>query len=101
MKNKYIFLLLLCNILFAQISISDINKLSNQQLDAIKAELQTANQISNENAIEETPNLPTVEIASEDRLGGSEFFGYNYFKKDLSFFDNTPTPAEYKLGPGD
>ena len=40
MKNKYIFLsAIMFNILFAQISISDLNKISNQQLDAIKNEV--------------------------------------------------------------
>ena len=40
MKNIYIILILFLSTVFAQISMSDINKLSNQQLDAVKAELQ-------------------------------------------------------------
>ena len=101
MKNKYIFLLTLCNILFAQISISDIKKMSNQQLDEIKNQLQKNNVVQSEQTIKEETSLPRVEIVSKDRLKEPEFFGYDYFKKDLLFFDNTPTPAEYKLGPGD
>ena len=50
-------------------------------------------------------NISSVEIISEKTSENSEIsnlhFGYNYFKKDLSFFDNIPTPINYLLGPGD
>ena len=103
MKKIYIFLPILCNILFAQISMSDINKLSNKQLDAIRDELQQDIIPTNQLAFEdETVNLSTVEITSTNLPEEEpDFFGYDYFKKDISFFDNIPTPADYKLGPGD
>ena len=31
----------------------------------------------------------------------SEFFGYDYFTNDVSFIDNMPPPADFRLGPGD
>ena len=31
----------------------------------------------------------------------NEYFGYDYFKRSINFFDNIPTPSNYKLGPGD
>ena len=105
MKNKYIFLsTILFNILFAQVSMSDINKLSNQQLDAIKAELTAT--VPNQQDVQTdkvTNNLLPVEITTEDLSEGLDplLFGYEYFKKDISFFDNIPTPTDYKLGPGD
>ena len=101
MKNKYIFLPILCNILFAQVSLADINKLSNQQLDAIRSELKQDSDIKVSEEKDLEVDLTSVSISSESPTEPSEFFGYNYFKKDVSFFDNIPTPADYKLGPGD
>ena len=40
MIKKYTIFLSLLNVIFGQISMSDINKLSNDQLDLIKQELQ-------------------------------------------------------------
>jgi hypothetical protein len=37
-----------------------------------------------------------TEISSD-----SIYFGYNYFKRDINFFDNIPTPSDFRLGPGD
>ena len=105
MKNKYIFLsTILFNILFAQVSMSDINKLSNQQLDAIKEQLTET--VPNQQDVQTdkvTNNLLPVEITTEDLSEKLNplLFGYGYFKNDISFFDNIPTPADYRLGPGD
>jgi protein involved in polysaccharide export with SLBB domain len=100
---------------------SDLNKLSNQQLDAIKAELQSdikqSNIIEADNTkldnlvvpvqitpseIQDEINFLRSQIDMFEEEKEKEFFGYNYFKKEnISFFDNIPTPADYKLGPGD
>ena len=104
MKKSHILLPILCNILLAQISMSDINKLSNRQLDAVKAELQANTKAA---VVESLPASPidgssAVSITSTAvSLLTGDYFGYNYFKKDISFFDNIPTPADYRLGPGD
>ena len=104
MKNIQIIFLLFLSTVFAQVSMSDINKLGNQQLDAIKAELQSDTQqeeiesISSEgldNSVPVSITPTAIGVVTED------YFGYNYLKKDISFFDNIPTPADYKLGPGD
>ena len=104
MKNIYIIFVLFLSTVFAQVSMSDLNKLSNQQLDAIKAELQTNTQASIvESIVPEELNMsspvsiPSTAIA----ISTGDYFGYNYLRKDISFFDNIPTPANYKLGPGD
>ena len=104
MKKTYILLPILCNILFAQVSMSDINRLSNQQLDAVKAELQANTKAA---IVESVPvssigESSAVSITSTAAaLSTGDYFGYNYLRKDISFFDNIPTPADYKLGPGD
>jgi len=111
MKNKYIIFILFLSTAFAQVSMSDINKISNQQLDIIKAELKANSEPSLEESDitkQDSNILKPVSILSTDKsfddkvdTSSESFFGYNYFKKDISFFDNIPTPADYRLGPGD
>ena len=108
MKNKYIIFILFLSTSFAQVSMSDINKISNQQLDIIKAELKADAEANLEKSditeLEDSNTLKPVSIQSSDKeldTNVESFFGYNYFKKDISFFDNIPTPADYRLGPGD
>ncbi|MAQ72349.1 MAG: hypothetical protein CMG20_02130 [Candidatus Marinimicrobia bacterium] len=104
MKKIYIMFLLSLSAVFAQVSMSDINKLSNQQLDAIKAELQASTETT---IMESVPASTSSESNSVSltsttaALMTGDYFGYNYLRKDISFFDNIPTPADYRLGPGD
>lgn len=103
MKNSsFIFTISFC-IIFAQVPTRDLNKLSNEQLDRIKEELQRNSQeIITERVPELSNPSSTVLIASTaNTIDTEDYFGYNYFRKDISFFDNIPTPADYKLGPGD
>ena len=44
MKNINVIFILFLSTIFAQVSISDLNRLSNQQLDAIRAEFQNDGQ---------------------------------------------------------
>ncbi len=118
MKRKYTILLIVISIflnnIFAQVSVSDINRLSNSQLDSIRKELQSNDPISDSSDtinidgvdpepvnIESSPeNLQPVNIESSPAVS-IPYFGYNYFKRDINFFDNVPTPPDFKLGPGD
>ncbi|MDG2287372.1 MAG: polysaccharide biosynthesis/export family protein, partial [Candidatus Marinimicrobia bacterium] len=104
MKKINIIFVFMMSVAYAQVSIGDIKKLSNQQLDTIKAELQSAKKT----AITEIE--PTEVIGSSNAVSLSstsvalmtgDYFGYNYLRKDISFFDNIPTPSDYRLGPGD
>jgi protein involved in polysaccharide export with SLBB domain len=104
MKNIYIIFILFLSTVFAQVSMSDINKLSNQQLDAVKAELQA----NTKAAIVESVPVSSIDESSAVSITSTavalsvgDYFGYNYLRKDISFFDNIPTPPDYKLGPGD
>ena len=103
MKNKFITVILFLSTVFAQISVDQIRNLTNQQLDQVKSELQSQTRASIVQADTSTPqNSSPVDITSTAvSLMTGDFFGYNYFKKDISFFDNVPAPAEYRLGPGD
>ena len=107
MKRKYTILLVVINLflnnIFAQISMSDINRLSNNQLDAIRQELQEEAVSQSNTDIEAVETiLPVVKIESTTpSISTNEYFGYNYFTRDINFFDNVPTPTDFKLGPGD
>ena len=106
MKNINIIFILFLSTIFAQVSVSDLNRLSNQELDAIRAELQSDAQLKNDtesvdSIVDNTP--APVSITPTDNIITKEedYFGYYYLRKDISFFDNVPTPADYSLGPGD
>ena len=107
MNKGYILLLITCNILFAQVSLNDINSLSNKQLDDIKSELKTSNksdyQERDDSDIQDDiqDELKQVSIETPNPKKDDDHFGYSYLKKDISFFDNIPTPADYRIGPGD
>ena len=103
MIKRYTIFLSFISVVLAQISMSDINKLSNSQLDLIKKELKSKEvPISDSSAsIDIDPVVPgSVTIKSPSSVS-TTYFGYNYFKRDINFFDNVPTPPDFKLGPGD
>tara|TARA_B110000003_G_scaffold205030_1_gene203854 strand:+ start:4548 stop:6395 length:1848 start_codon:yes stop_codon:yes gene_type:complete len=80
----------------------DIERLSNGQLDNIKQELQSQKNEVTEQVSDIATSLEAVSITSENNISKSQnLFGYSYFKRDINFFDNIPTPPEFKLGPGD
>jgi len=86
---------------------SDLNRISNQQLDKIKNQIQNTNtepSIEDNSLLEELKpvEIPLNNFKSETQESETQkYFGYDYFKNDISFFDNIPTPLDYKLGPGD
>ena len=103
MKIKFTLLALFMSALFSQVSLSDVREMSNEQLDLIRQELSNQNlQIDNQNIEFEDNKLSTVNVdVSNDELTDKDFFGYKYFQKDISFFDNVPVPQNFIFGPGD
>lgn len=94
------------NIVFSQtLNISDIDRLSNNQLDSLKEQLLDKQNIEANNNLEEglnTLNAVKLDIDTQDNTKDlNQNFGYNYFKREINFFDNIPTPSEFKIGPGD
>jgi len=101
--KKYIVLIFILSIasLNAQISPGQIKELSNEQLDLIRSELSTA---KTNNSIKNTssPKSNKVTISASSNSAKSEYFGYTYFtNRDINFYNNIPTPVNYKLGSGD
>jgi len=103
--QRFIYFFFLVNILWSQqISVSDLKNLSNNELDQIKEELQSKNQlnIQSEQIENQEVSINPVQIeAKKVKVEDNEYFGYNYFVQDINFFDNIPTPSDFKLGPGD
>tara|TARA_Y100001960_G_scaffold201771_1_gene210875 strand:+ start:172 stop:2076 length:1905 start_codon:yes stop_codon:yes gene_type:complete len=103
MIKKYTIFFSLLSVIFGQISMSDINKLSNEQLDLIRSELQgqSDSSITNDKKDNISNVIEAVDIQATSDIDTNPYFGYNYFKRDINFFDNIPTPSDFKLGPGD
>lgn len=112
MSRIYLYILL-STVIFAQTSIDDLSRLNNRQLDDLRDQLTSANadsssmkstNITNEAiskvkiSVDKKPKVYDSEFSKVDDL---EFFGYDYFENNINFYDNIPTPSNYKLGPGD
>lgn len=91
----------------AQSQLSDLNRLSNSQLDKLKDEFTSSSIDENDNTsnVEKQDALESVEIISSSISSNNKikdfYFGYEYFYNDINFYDNIPTPLDFKLGPGD
>lgn len=98
-KNiKHFVFLLVLNSLFAQ---SNLENLSNAELDAIKEQLQESQDLVAENA-DNPLELVTIDGAESQEINDSiPFFGYDYFEREVNFFDNIPPTDQFRLGAGD
>jgi len=99
MKVIIIILVLFQSSLFSQVSASDLDRITNNQLDEIKKELQNEPKLDVEKNDVES-NAVTI-LQDNSQPINQEYYGYDYFKSEINFFDNIPTPTEFKLGAGD
>ena len=97
MIKKYTIFFSLLSVIIGQISMSDINKLSNEQLDLIRSELQgqSDSSITNDKKDNISNVIEAVDIQATSYIDTNPYFGYNYFKRDINFFDNIPTPSDF------
>jgi len=109
MIKYFILFLVFFNSIFAQSQL-DIKKLSNDQLNTIKnqlskTELNQKNLNGDNLDFDKQKSLNEVSIEPKKVIspikGFEDYFGYEYFYNDINFFDNIPTPRDFKLGPGD
>ena len=89
--------------IYAQVSMSDLRDVGNDQLDKIRAELEAAKLDVKEPIVEDIDALPTIiELEkTSTAIDAMQYFGYEYFQRDIEFYDNFPAPSDYRLGPGD
>ena len=100
------YIITVINLLFtsilAQTSLSDLQRITNAELDKIRSELQSRTEASIVSSKNFSDNPSAVSVTSNAvSIVTGDYFGYNFFQKDISFFDNIPTPSDYRLGPGD
>tara|TARA_A100000164_G_C21919241_1_gene779826 strand:- start:200 stop:2134 length:1935 start_codon:yes stop_codon:yes gene_type:complete len=110
-KLNYILLtLLFSTTIFAQFSAKDINSLSNNELDLIREKIQgdyRKDFVEDNSSVttgakkDDVSENITIQSIKNDSQMNDNYFGYSYFNKDINFYDNIPTPPDYKIGPGD
>ena len=103
MKKIIIIFITIVNMIYAQVSMSDLRDVGNDQLDKIRAELEAAKLDVKEPIVEDIDALPTIiELEkTSTAIDAMQYFGYEYFQRDIEFYDNFPAPSDYRLGPGD
>ena len=103
MFKKISLFTILFSCLYAQASIADIRRLSNEQIDVIRTELQSNQALSNpdDGLTNFDQDIDVINLNAPAENEAIYQFGYNYFKREINFFDNIPTPPDFKLGPGD
>ena len=97
MNRIILVFLIIINSVFAQGSLRGINS----ELDRLKKELQTdlVEQVDTVQEEISTANISPLSNSPSDEK--PYYFGYDYFSREINFFDNIPTPSNYRLGPGD
>ncbi len=104
MIKQITFFTILISLLFSQTNLSG---LSNSELDLLRQELGPVDASNTSNLmIKDSDETLGQEIISIDAISKNDepdsyYFGYEYFEKDIDFTNNTPTPNDYILGPGD
>ena len=98
MHQLLIIILISISMLFSQTSLNrELNDIKKQLEDQLIKSEQEDIAVNIDPASFEPVKL-TAPIIDTDP---TPYFGYDYFKREINFFDNTPTPSDYKLGPGD
>ena len=102
---KFLYLYILLSSLLISQTLDDLNRLSNRQLDDLRNKLISENvdNTSIKSVSSSDLAISEVEISVDEKPKSTDpaFFGYNYFENNINFYDNIPTPSNYKLGPGD
>ncbi len=107
MHRHYIILLAFVSILIGQGSMLDMEDMTNDRLDDIREQLKTDPSADTRKVLD--PKIETLAIEIDREAAElkkeleemSEYFGYSYFKRKINFFDNVPTPIDFRLGAGD
>ena len=94
MKIKNFTILCFFSIAFSQISVNELERFSNSELDKIRQQLQEETEEKQSLEIQNSElssEMSEVLIAKNSySIDEPEYFGYNYFNQDISFFDNIP-----------
>ena len=103
--RKFLTILFFLSVVHTQVKVSDLKNFTNSELDKLRSQLTQDFEIKNQDI--ETNQAPESikEVLIEKQVvqdkENVDYFGYSYFERDLNFFDNSITPSDYKIGPGD
>ena len=103
--SKFLTILFFLSAVHTQVKVSDLKNFTNSELDKLRSQLTQDFEIKNQDI--ETNQAPESikEVLIEKQVvqdkENVDYFGYSYFERDLNFFDNSITPSDYKIGPGD
>ena len=109
MKNFILVTILLSSIVFSQ-SLQELNSLTNKNLDEIRLQLKNEigdkedKNIKDANDMEKEFDevvINPMKIEPEPEYDFEDNYGYDYFQREINFFDNVPAPKDYLLGSGD
>lgn len=108
---KYLTIISTFSLAFSQIPVELQNRLSNSELNLIKNELKSNQSDDNSSPLELEASIDDNNLIEEVSINSpnlnrnldenSLFYGYSFFQRETKFFDNIPTPSNYRLGPGD
>ncbi|MFL2511012.1 MAG: SLBB domain-containing protein [Candidatus Neomarinimicrobiota bacterium] len=102
MNYKYILTVLLFSLSISQVSVSDIESMTNNKIDQMIDDLKDQSQKEVSLDVKPQDGLPKEVVISPPLTAlDKKYFGYNYFNREINFFDNIPTPVDFVLGPGD
>ena len=104
MKKYIITVIFFTSTLFSQSTIPDLIR---EELKSAPGQLEEISNLDIEQeevSIEKTEEI-SIEKTEESELveedDPSQYYGYEYFSRDINFFDNIPTPSNFRLGSGD
>ena len=104
MYKKYIILFITLSFAYGQ-TLPMGGSVTNSELDLLKDQLKTDTAIAVEEELttgDLDDDIKEISITTtEDPFSRLDYFGYTYFLRDINFFDNVPTPINFKLGSGD
>ena len=106
MYKKYIILFIALSFANGQ-TLPMGGSVTNSELDLLKDQLKTDTAIAVEEELttgdlDVDDDIKEISITTtEDPFSRLDYFGYTYFLRDINFFDNVPTPINFKLGSGD
>ena len=105
-KHLIIALLAINSLILSQsVRLSDIESITNDQLDKIKDELQSDQSNLDDTLVDDVnQSLESTVVSSPlepEPPQINQYFGYEYFEREVNFFDNVPASRDFLLGPGD
>lgn len=110
--NKHLIAILFLSLLYPQAGSFNIEKLNNSQLDILRNQLMQ-NEITQDSSDSEEINRLSIDKVNieekqtfipQESVPSKEieyYYGYEYLKRDIEFYDNLPTPGDFTIGPGD